>query len=384
MGGGSPFDRVVTARQFGQNRPMRSDGRPGAGRRRAWLAFGAAAVLLLGLAAGCSTLGYYAQSIGGHVAMMEAARPIPEIIADPQAAAPLKRRLERAQQMRAYAVTELGLPDNGSYRRYADLKRPFVVWNVFAAPELSLELKQWCYPVVGCAGYRGYFDKAAAEAAAADLLAAGYEVNVAGVPAYSTLGWLPDPLLNTFIGGTEGQVAGLIFHELAHQVVFVGGDTTFNESFATAIEREGVRRWLAAHGDEATRTAYAEFAQRRREFLQLLLDTRRRLQEIYASGEPADDKRARKRKVFDELQRDYATLRASWGGYAGYDRYFAQELNNAHLGAIGAYNDLVPAFDALLAQSGGDFPSFYAEVRRVAALPKAERDAELSQLQAAR
>jgi predicted aminopeptidase len=363
---------------------MRSDARPGAVRRRAWLACGAAAVLLLGLAAGCSTLGYYAQSIGGHVAVMEAARPIPEIIADPQAAAPLKQRLERTQRMRAYAVSELGLPDNGSYTRYADLKRPFVVWNVFAAPELSLELKQWCYPVVGCAGYRGYFDKADAEAAAADLRAAGYEVNVAGVPAYSTLGWLPDPLLNTFIGGTEGQVAGLIFHELAHQVVFVGGDTTFNESFATAIEREGVRRWLAAHGDEATRAAYAEFAQRRSEFLQLLLDTRRRLQEIYASTEPEEAKRALKRRLFADLQRDYAALRASWGGYSGYDRYFAQDLNNAHLGAIGAYNDLVPAFDALLAQSGGDFPAFYAEVRRVAALPKSERDAALNQLQAAR
>jgi len=170
--------------------------------------------------------------------MLEAARPIPDVIADPQAAPPLKQRLERAQQMRTFASAQLGLPDNGSYTRYADLKRPYVVWNVFATPELSLQLKQWCYPVVGCAGYRGYFDKAAADATADELRAEGYEVNVSGVPAYSTLGWFADPLLNTFVGGTEGQLAGLLFHELAHQVVFVGGDTTFNESFATTVERE--------------------------------------------------------------------------------------------------------------------------------------------------
>ncbi len=341
-----------------------------------------AALLLVGLGAGCSSLGYYAQSIQGHMAVMEAARPIPEVIDDPNAAAPLKQRLERVQQIRAFASSDLGLPDNGSYTRYADLKRPYVVWNVFATPELSLQLKQWCYPVVGCAGYRGYFDPAAADAAAAELRATGLEVNVAGVPAYSTLGWFSDPLLNTFIGGSEGQVAGLVFHELAHQVVFVGGDTTFNESFATAIEREGVKRWLNARGDDAARRTYAEFALRRAQFLDLLLKYRNLLQENYSSDVPDDVKRARKRQLFAELKQEYARLKESWGGFAGYDRYFAQDLTNAHLAAVGAYNDLVPAFDALLAQSNGNMPAFYSEVKRIAALPKAERDAALIRLQA--
>jgi predicted aminopeptidase len=354
-------------------------------RRLPWLAL---AIVLLaaigGLAGGCSTFGYYAQSIHGHFAVLDAARPIPEVIADPQAAPPLKQRLERAQQIRTYASVQLGLPDNGSYRRYADLKRPYVVWNVFAAPELSLQLKQWCYPVVGCAGYRGYFDKAAAEAEAGRLRADGYEVNVSGVQAYSTLGWFADPLLNTFVGGTEGQLAGLLFHELAHQVVYVGGDTTFNESFATSVEREGVRRWLEAHGNDATRQAYAEFARRREQFLQLLLKYRQRLQENYEREAADDVKRARKRQLFAELQQDYAALKQGWGGYAGYDRFFAQDLTNAHLAAIGAYNDRVPAFDALLAEHGGDFPAFYGEVRRLAELPKDARDAALDRLQASR
>ena len=354
------------------------------GRRALWPV--AAAVLLLGvgLAGGCSTLGYYAQSIHGHFAVLEAARPIPDVIADPDAAAPLKQRLERAQQMRAYATTALALPDNGSYKRYADLKRPFVVWNVFATPELSLELKQWCYPIVGCAGYRGYFDKASADAAAEALRAAGYDVNVSGVPAYSTLGWFADPLLNTFIGGTEGQLAGLLFHELAHQVVFVGGDTTFNESFATTVEREGVRRWLDANGNDATRAAYQQFAQRRSQFLELLLRYREALQQNYASGAPDDVKRARKQQIFAELKNEYATLRQGWGGYAGYDKYFEQGLTNAHLAAVGAYNDLVPAFEVLLVQNGGDLESFYTAVKQIAALPKPERDRALHQLHASR
>ena len=336
-----------------------------------------AIVLAIAVAAGCSSLGYYAQSIDGHFAMLRAARPIPELVADPATPESLKQRLQRAQQMRAFASLELGLPENGSYRSYADLQRPYVVWNVFAAPELSLELKQWCYPVVGCAVYRGYFDRGSADNAAAALRAEGYEVNVAGVPAYSTLGWFSDPLLNTFIGGTEGQLAGLVFHELAHQVVFVAGDTTFNESFATAVEREGVRRWLAAHGDDASRKAYSQFAQRRHEFLNLLLQYRELLFQNYRSNETDDGKRARKQHLFAALKDDYSRLKASWGGFAGYDRFFAQDLTNAHLASIAAYNDLVPAFDALLQQVSGDFPRFYEEVKRLAALPKERRDASL-------
>ena len=329
------------------------------------------------LAAGCSAVGYYAQSIQGHFAMMRAARPIPEIVSDPSTAESLKQRLQRAERIREFASSALALPENQSYRSYADLQRPFVVWNVFATQELSLELKRWCYPVVGCAGYRGYFERAMADESADQLRAEGFEVSVAGVPAYSTLGWFADPLLNTFIGGNEGQLAGLIFHELAHQVVFVGGDTTFNESFATAVEREGVKRWLAANGDDASRTAYAEFAQRRQEFLNLLLQYRGLLFENYQGSATDEVKRARKQQLFAELKGAYARLRTSWGGFAGYDRFFAQDLTNAHLASIGAYNDLVPAFDTLLAQVNGEFSRFYEEVKRLAALPRERRDDSL-------
>lgn len=338
---------------------------------------GLAVAVVVAAGAGCSTIGYYAQSITGHLAMLRSARPIPEVVADPATPEALRQRLLRAQQIRTFASRELGLPDNASYTEYADLHRPFVVWNVFATRELSLDLKQWCYPVVGCAGYRGYFDRNAAEREAAALRADGYEVNVAGVPAYSTLGWLPDPLLNTFIGGSEGQVASMVFHELAHQVVFVGGDTTFNESFATAVEREGVRRWLAASNDPALRQSYAEFARRRQDFVELLLKYRDRLDALYESGEPDDAKRAGKHRLFAELKAEYGELKRGWRGFAGYDRFFAQDLTNAHLASFGAYNALVPAFDALLDREGGDFARFYAEVRRLSRLSKDDREAAL-------
>ncbi|MEP6609857.1 MAG: aminopeptidase [Burkholderiaceae bacterium] len=336
----------------------------------------AAGVLAAGVAliAGCSTVGYYVQSIHGHFAMLHAARPIHDIVADPAVEEPLKQRLQRAQRIRTFASTALALPDNRSYRSYADLQRPFVVWNVFAAPELSLDLKHWCYPVVGCAAYRGYFNHDAADRVAAQLRADGYEVNVGGVAAYSTLGWFADPLLNTFISGTEGQLAGLIFHELSHQVVFVGGDTTFNESFATSVEREGVRRWLAVNGDEASRRAYLDFAQRRSQFLDLLLKYRESLAQNYLAQQPDDVKRARKQQLLSMLKVDYARLRATWGGFAGYDRFFAQDLNNAHLAAVATYNDWVPAFERLLAQNGGDFARFYEQVKDIAAMPKQRRD----------
>lgn len=358
--------------------PMPSAARPLLSRLRSprTLIVLAGALVVIGFA-GCSTVGYYAQSISGHLSMLRSARPIPDVVADPTTPEAVRQRLLRAQEIRTFASKELGLPQNASYTEYADLHRPYVVWNVFATRELSLDLKQWCYPVVGCAGYRGYFDRDAAERAAAALREEGYEVNVTGVPAYSTLGWLPDPLLNTFIGGSEGQLASMLFHELAHQVVFVGGDTTFNESFATAVEREGVRRWLAANEDPALRQSYAEFARRRQQFLDLLLKYRDSLEALYKSGEPDDVKRAGKRRLFAELRAEYGALRASWGGFAGYDRYFAQDLTNAHLASVGAYNALVPAFDALLDREGGDFPRFYGEVRRLARLPRDDREAEL-------
>jgi predicted aminopeptidase len=342
----------------------------------------AAAAVAAAAAAGCGSLGYYAQAASGHLSMVAAARPIDDWLQDPAAPEALRARLRTALEMRRFAAQSLGLPDNRSYTAYADLKRPAAVWNVFATPELSLQLKTWCYALFGCAGYRGYFDQAAAQATAAELKAQGYDVNVAPVPAYSTLGWTNwlggDPLLNTFIHWPEAELARLIFHELAHQVLYVKDDTVFNESFATAVERAGVRRWIVQRGDPALAQAYARYEERRADFLQLLLAHRSRLEQVFAGSGSDEVKRARKREVFADLQVAYARTRAErWGGFAGYDRFFDRALNSAHLAAVGAYNDWVPAFEALLAREGDDLPRFYAAVRRLAGQPRAERDAAL-------
>jgi predicted aminopeptidase len=331
--------------------------------------------------AGCSTLGYYAQSVAGHLDLMARARPIAELEADVQTPDKLRQRLTLAARLRDFAVTDLGLPDNRSYRRYSDLGRSAAVWNVTAAPELSLKLQTWCFPVVGCVGYRGYYDRAAADAEAAALHAQGLEVNVYGVPAYSTLGkldWLGgDPLLNTFVNWPEGELARLVFHELAHQVVYAADDTAFNESFATTVERLGVQRWLATHSNDEARRQYAELDARREQFRALTSRYRDRLEALYASALPDTDKREAKARLMRELRAEYATLKAErWGGFAGYDGWF-ERANNASFGVLAAYNQLVPDFERLFEREGGDFKAFYAAVARLAALPKSERHATL-------
>lgn len=340
------------------------------------------AVLAAGSLTGCSTLGYYAQSVGGHLALMRAARPVPQWLDDPSTPVTLRERLVLSQRMRDFAVRELKLPDNASYRRYADLRRNAAVWNVVAAPELSLQLKTWCFPVMGCVGYRGYFDRAEADALAGELARQqSLEVLVYGVPAYSTLGWTNwlggDPLLNTFIGWIDGELARLIFHELAHQVAYASDDTMFNESFATAVERLGGARWLEQEGSAEAREAYRRHDERRREFKALTLAARADLDTIYRSGSDDDTKRARKAERLAALRADYARVKAErWGGYAGYDSWF-ERANNAAFAIQAAYDELVPQFERLFERQGGDFERFYAEVRRLAALPKAERHATL-------
>ena len=344
-------------------------------------AVGAAGVALAALG-GCGTAGYLTQSVQGHLELLRAARPVSAWLADAHTDAGLRERLQLSQRIRDFAVRELALPDNASYRRYADLGRPAAVWNVVAAPELSLTLKTWCYPVVGCLGYRGYFDRAAANAQADDLRAAGQEVAVYGVPAYSTLGKLPgeffaDPLLNTFIRYPEGELARLVFHELAHQVVYASGDTEFNESFATAVERIGIARWLAQEASPAVRDEYARYDARRRDFKALAGATRERLLAIYQGPASDEDKRAAKAAAFAEMRAEHARLKAgAWDGDPRYDRWF-ETANNASLGVQAAYNALVPGFEALFRAQGESFPRFYDEVARLAGLSKAERRAAL-------
>jgi predicted aminopeptidase len=336
------------------------------------------AALLVG---GCATVEYYSQAVRGHLDVMQRARPIDEVIADPASPQALRARLVKASEIRAFAVQELGLPDNGSYRGYVDLGRPFVVWNVFAAPALSVEPVQSCFPIAGCVTYRGYYSQSAALAHAAELEASGLDAYVGGVPAYSTLGWFDDPVLSTFVRYPDAELARLIFHELAHQVLYVKDDTVFNESFATAVELAGVERWLAAHASDAERRVFETYQMQRRDFLALLLEYRGRLAAAYATDASDTRKRAQKAALLASLQSDYERLKVErWDGFAGYDRFFANGVNNANLASVAAYTELVPAFSALLAREGGDLPRFYAAARALAQLPRAERLAALERL----
>jgi predicted aminopeptidase len=362
--------------------------------RKARLFMGIAAVASVAVAAavclsGCANLGYYWQSATGHLKLMNAARPVREVIAEPDTPERVRTKLELSQRIRDYAVRELRLPDNPSYRRYADLRRNAAVWNVTAAPPLSLELKTWCFPVTGCVGYRGYYDEARAKADAEELAAQGYEVNVYPVPAYSTLGMLNwaggDPLLNTFIHYPEGELARLLFHELAHQVVYAKNDTMFNESFATAVERLGGARWLASQAGEKAREEYAEFDARRRQFRQLTRATRDKLKVVFETpGTSPESKQAGKQEIMRGFRDEYARLRATWAGdparFRGYDLW-VQRANNAFFGTQAAYDELVPGFEALFRREGEDFQRFYDAAKALAALPnKQERHQKLKEM----
>src|ERR1035437_4331313 len=346
-----------------------------------------ASVALVGSITACANTRYYLQSVGGHLQMMQEARPFEQWLADECVAPSLKQRLALAQRMRSFAVTELKLPDNASYHRYADIKRRSVVWNVVAASEFSLTLKTWCVPVAGCVGYRGYFSEAQAREQAQALAASGLEVSGYGVPAHSTLGWLNwaggDPLLSTFINYPEGELARMLFHELAHQVLYVKDDTLFNESFATAVERLGSERWLQSDASPAAISEYTAFDARRRQLRSLALATRLRLAQIYEQNEaPSDDKeslRALKNSAMQDFRADYARLKTSWGGYAAYDAWVAG-ANNAALSAQGAYDELVPAFEAMFERANHDWLRFYAAVKSVAQMPKTERTQALKQI----
>ncbi len=330
------------------------------------------------LLAGCADTRYYWQSVSGHVLLMHASRPVTRWLEDPNAAPPLKQRLVLSQRIRDFAVTELALPDNASYRQYADLGRPAVVWNVVAAPELSLALHTWCFPVLGCVSYRGYFNEADARREAEQLRVQGLEATVYGVPAYSTLGWMNwvggDPLLNTFIAYPEGELARLIFHELAHQVLYARDDTMFNESFATAVERLGGALWLAGPGSDAARAQFAQSDERRRAFRSLVITTRSALQAIYARSATVDagQLRIQKAAAMQDFRDRYTVLKQGWGGYSGYDKWVAG-ANNASLGAQAAYDELVPQFEALFEREGRNWHAFYDAAKRFADLPADER-----------
>jgi len=349
-------------------------------RRRRWPIVVAVLTGALTLAA-CATfetVDYYWQGAAGQLELLANAQPIPDVIGRSDAA--LAARLERIREIRDFASRELGLPNNGSYTRYTDLGRPYVSWNVFATPELSLTPRQWCFPIAGCVNYRGYFREAQAAGESRRLKASGDDVYVGGVPAYSTLGWFDDPVLSSFVSWPETEIARLIFHELAHQLIYVKSDSAFNESYATSVEEAGLARWLASRHDSQLTKLAARADHMRAIFRDLVRTTRTRLAEIYASDASDDDKRRAKQAIVAAMKAAYESAKQSEPGLSGYDRWFAQQPNNAALAAVGLYTDRVPAFRELLHESNEDLPTFYQRVRELAAQPKRARDAALDAL----
>ncbi len=351
-------------------------------------------LVLIGLS-GCRTLSFYAQAIRGQYQIFAHERPVEQLIANPQTPPRLRARLELVQRLRAFAASDLKLPVDGHYRKYVDVHRPFVVWNVEAAPELSLEPKTWWYPLVGSLEYRGYFSKAGATNYAAYLRRKDYDVSVGGVEAYSTLGWFKDPLLNTFIFEPDADLAEIIFHELGHQRVFARGDTDFNEAFATTVGEEGARRWLRTRGDTAALDEYLAHLRRNNQFVHLVKRTRLRLESLYGDERtptgkikaakkrrdvPPGQLRAEKQRIFEEMRQEYRGIRQQWGGEPEYDGWFDHPINNARLNAVAAYYDLVPAFERLLALNGADLERFYDAASRLAQQPKKKRDEWLNNL----
>lgn len=349
-------------------------------------------LVALPMLTGCRTLSYYGQAVRGHFQIVNRQQPIAELLRQPQTPDSLKAKFGLILAMREFAEQELKLPVNGHYLRYADLGRNYVVWNVTATPEFSMQPKEWWYPVVGRLAYRGYFVERDARSHAAELARQGFDVDVGGVRAYSTLGWSRDPVLNTFVHEPEIELAELLFHELAHQRLFVSGDTDFNEAFAEAAGEEGTRRWLRAKRGTAEVNEYEAHLRRKTDFTRLVTGAHDRLAALFQhagtstkpvreakslSAEKAAALRAQKQAILDQLKRDYEALKSTWGGRTDYARWFSRPLNNAHLNDVDAYYRLVPAFHLLLREQGGDLEAFYREVAVLAKLPKQERHLRL-------
>ncbi|MGE8412649.1 MAG: aminopeptidase [Pseudomonas sp.] len=336
--------------------------------------------LMLLLLNGCSSAGYYSQLAGGQLQLLRARTPVAQVLADPSRDPTLRAHLAQSQQARTFASTHLHLPDNRSYRLYVDIGRPYVVWNVFATPEFSLAAQTHCFPIAGCVAYRGYYSQGAARGEAALLQQKGLDVSIGGVEAYSTLGWFDDPIISSMLHWGDERLATLIFHELAHQRFYVKDDTEFNESFATFVEQEGTRQWRGYRGlPPATE---GELGQRD-QFTQLVLDTRKRLEQLYALPLPAEQMRQRKALEFERMRQDYRQMRDSqWAGSNRYDAWINAPLNNARLLPFGLYDQWVPAFAALFKAVHGDWPAFYAAVEQLGGQPAEQRKAALKALMA--
>lgn len=344
-------------------------------------------IIVFGLS-GCETARFYRQAIKGQYQLIAGQRPIDKLAANSNTEPRLRKQLHLVQELRGFAEKELKLPVDNHYRKYVDVHRPYVVWNVEAAPEFSMEPKSWWYPLVGRLEYRGYFSERAAQQYAGTLRRKGYDVYIGGASAYSTLGWFKDPVLNTFVFDPEPDLAETLFHELGHQRVFARGDTDFNEAFATTVGQEGARRWLRAKGDTKAIERYQAERQRNNDFVRLVMDARHELETLYGDERneagkikaskkpleiPPDQLQERKKAIFDQLRNRYAQVKAQWGGNSEYDHFFSRPINNAQLNSVAAYYDLVPGFVQLLKMNGDDLEKFYAAAENLSKKPKKER-----------
>ena len=338
-------------------------------------------LMLASLLSGCSTVGYYSQIVTGHMKIVIGKQSVEKIVESEDVDDKTRQRLQVALQAREFAINQLGLPNSKSYTTYYDTGRRFVTWNVVAAPEFSFSPKIWCFPIAGCVSYRGYYDESDAQSYAAQISAQeGLDVAVGGATAYSTLGWFADPLLNTMLNRSDSGLAALLFHEMAHQKIYVSDDSKFNESFAGFVERAGLEQWLEKHGDPKFLPELDKRKQRRVQFIDLLLEARKNLEVVYASNSDIELKRQQKEEQYEQLRQNYQALKASWDGYAGYDNWFSKPLNNARLVSVATYTDYLPAFGVLFVDSNEDFEQFYQAVNKLAALPFDDRQREMQVL----
>lgn len=340
-------------------------------------------LLLLGVSVlllSCETVSYYSQAARGQAAMVLGRDDIQELLVSDELSDDLRAKFSMVLEIREFAEQQLYLPVEDNYSSYVDLKREHVVWNVFAAPEFSVDPLNWCFPIAGCVSYRGYFSEAAAMKYASNLQQDGFDVYTGGVDAYSTLGWFEDPLPSSVMTRADYQLAALIFHELAHQIVYLQGDTSFNESFATSVEREGLRRWLISNGEPSLIERARLDSERRQQFVDLVRDYRDVLEQLYSRELGEIEMRSQKNEIQNSLREAYQQLKRQWGTYGGYDAWFSQSLNNAQLSTVSSYNQMVPFFDELLAKSNGDLQQFYAEVKRISKLDEVSRGALIPEI----
>ena len=327
----------------------------------------------------CRSLPYYDQAIDGQMEILGKQEPISELIEDPDTPAKLREKLIFIQEVRDFAAKELHLPVNDHYLSYVELNRPYVVWNVYAAPEFSLTPKTWCFPIVGCVAYRGYFSEQDAHRFGDSLQQEGYDVFITGAIAYSTLGWFDDPVLSTFANLSEPAIAALIFHELAHGLLYIKDDTAFNESFATAVEQEGFRRWRMAANDPKGHENWLSKRRRRQRFINLVSKYRAKLEVLYQNGLPMSKRRNQKATIFNQMKSEFIDLKSIHANLATYETWFKHPLNNAQLISVSTYHDWVPAFGEILSESGGDLKTFYRRCRQLSKKAPSERDRILTQ-----